>query len=158
MEIEENPSMVTLTKKNVQPIFQRIFGVHLIFWLTLPGCALAGTGSNISHYYWNFLVNPFSWWQTYTKSRMDFDSTLITIRSVIYFDSSATIRRVEGSRKSIWGTQKIVWITRRHSLVCLRKYKRSDESVFELGQMICWKFDAILSDINIPKAPEKDVK
>ena len=123
-----------------------------------PGSVLAGR--DIRDYYRNFLVNPHSWWQTYTYVLGGF-----WFNPYLPFGASSCTSIAQRQSDALRAAAKVYGVPGRSVailddflLICPRKRNESDESVLMRGEQMCGKFDAFLRDINLPKAPEKDQK
>ena len=115
-------------------------------------------GRDIRSYYRNFLVNPYCWWQTYTyvlgsywfNPYLPFGASSCTSIAQRQSDTIRTVARVYGVKAMS------VAMLDDFMLVCRRRTTDTDESVLSRGRLEVGKFDKLLAELHLPKAPEKD--
>ena len=131
-------------------------GAHLVFYCAPPGSALLGR--DVKDYYRNFILNPYTWWKTYTfalgsywfNPYLPFGGSSCT--SIAQRQSDA-IRAVMVAS----GVQALtVAMLDDFLIVCPRTSKDSDESVLQRGEAEGAAFDRELKMLGLPKAVSKD--
>ena len=148
-------------------------GAHLIFCKSPTGSAVFSR--DIRDFYRNFLLNPYSWWQTYSKALgsywfnpyMPFGGSSCTSLAQRQSDAVISIAKVtvpqEGSNNRVKEYlpvervgAKLVAMLDDFLAVVPRKPSDSDEQLLKWAESCTVRFDDLLHKPGLPKAAEKD--
>ena len=115
-------------------------------------------GRDIKDFYRAFILNPYSWWKTYTfalgsfwfNPYLPFGGSSCTSIAQRQSDAVISVARVYGVNANI-----IVMLDD-FLLVVPRRRSETDSAILQRGQDEGRKFDQLLAQLNLPKAPAKD--
>ena len=133
-------------------------GAHLVFCCAPLGSALLGR--DIKDYYRNFLLNPYTWWKTYTYALggywfnpyLPFGGSSCTSIAQRQSDAIRAVMEVSGVQALM------IAMLDDFLIVCPRALKDTDESVLRRGRAEGEAFDRELKALGLPKAVSKDQK